>query len=79
MFIISPESLTNPKKECLKFTPDGALAIIGERKSFKDAVAVIKLSDWSLDTHFYTDTNDFQMIRMNGDGAGTILKRFNLS
>ena len=57
-------------KECLKFTQDGSLAIVGERKNFKDAVAVIKLSDWSLDNHFVTDTNDYQQIKLNGNGAG---------
>ena len=61
-------------KECLKFTPDGSLMLVGERKNFKDAVAVIRLSDWSLDNHFFTDTNDFQSIRVNGDGAGNFEK-----
>ena len=57
-------------RECLKFTSDGARAIVGERKNFKDAIAVIKLKDWSLENHFFTETDDFQMIQLNGDGAG---------
>ena len=32
----------NPK-ECLKFTNDGGLAIIGERKNYKDAISIISL------------------------------------
>ena len=32
----------NPK-ECLKFTDDGGLAIIGERKNYKDAISIISL------------------------------------
>ena len=32
----------NPK-ECLKFTDDGGLAIIGERKNYKDAISIVSL------------------------------------
>ena len=88
----------NPK-ECLKFTDDGGLAIIGERKNYKDAISIISLRpvlkmlpdfslgmslsnqmnvdffktvkrEWTLDSHFETDTEDFQMIRLNNHGSG---------
>ena len=90
----------NPK-ECLKFTDDGGLAIIGERKNYKDAISIVSLRtvfklnssdssyyqpirikycwrilkptdrEWTLDSHFETDTEDFQMIRLNNHGSGS--------
>lgn len=56
-------------KDNLKFTIDGGLAIVGERKKFQDAISIINLKDWKLDTHFETETQDFKSIYLNKLGA----------
>jgi len=58
-----------PAKENLKFTSDGGLAIVGERKQFQDAISIISLNGWKLDTHFETETQDFKNIQLNKLGA----------
>ena len=58
-----------PPKDNLKFTLNGKLAIIGERKKFQDSISIIRLADWTLDSHFETETQDFKSIQLNSLGA----------
>merc|ERR1712130_686781 len=51
------------------FTLNGNLAIIGERKKFQDSISIIRLADWTLDSHFETETQDFKSIQLNKLGA----------
>ena len=47
----------------------------GERKNTKhqDAISVIRLSDWKLDEHFETETQDFKSIQLDLTGGALAL------